>query len=987
MVSEIERLAELASFAVLDTAPEQAFDDLVAAAAEITECPTSYVGLLDADRQWFKASCGLEVSEAPRDQTFCRYVLQAEAALIVPDMREDPRFAMHPAVTGPPGIRFYAGFPLVSSVGAVLGTLCVIDLEAKPLGLSDVQTRLMTVLASQVMTQLELRRSLNQRDSAVRELERAGLRYRSLADAAADVVSQHALDGTTLYVSPSVQSVLGFDPAHEVGARAPDRIHPDDATRMGEALATVAAGLPAAVSVRSLHADGTYRHLEIQLSPIRDAHGTTVEVHSVARDVSERVEVQEQLLLSENRFRLLFDANPIGQVELSADGVIERVNAAFAEVVGVPDPAVLLGRTPEWATAEKDQPAQQQTLRQAASFPGKVLHSERTIRRADGRPIEIAGTLVGVAAENGRAAKLIGSIIDVTERNLAQRRLAELATELAAARDEAVRRNALTETVLDTVGVGIVACDAEGRLTMFNRTTREFHGLPADPEADPLDLADRYALFCEDGTTLLTPEQIPLFRALTEGTVDNVVIVIAPAELPARVVRCDGRAMRDPSGQLLGAVVVMSDITQARVAARTLAEQADFTRALLETAHTAIWSCDQTGRPTSVNATAREVLGWPRLEELLALHDAGQLGTLAEAVHMLRPDGQALAPDERPLRRALSGEDTGEMEVVLATGNRARRVMLLRASPLHDGRGHVSGAVLTGHDVTELRASEARFRAAFHDGPTPVARLDRQGVVQEVNPALSRLLIQSGSTLQGHALTQHVLEDDRRRLRRVLAGPGTGADPVEVRLLRAGGSPVWCELATTVTTDSDGTVFVLAQFLDIAARKSQELALEEAARRDPLTDLGNRGQLHHRIQTLLDAGPHLSAGLLFLDLDGFKTVNDRHGHEAGDAVLVEVAARLLAAVRPDDCVLRLGGDEFVVVCAVSATGPETPLLALAERLEDAIAEPISFRGGVLHVGGSVGAALATAGQTPAQLVEAADRAMYRRKHDRRAAAS
>lgn len=985
MTSETERLAELASFAVLDTPPERAFDDLVSAAADIAGSSTALMSLLDEDRQWFKARHGSDVAETPRAHTFCEHALRADAPVIVPDAQQDARFADNPLVTGPPGIRFYAGFPLRTHSGAVLGTLCVLDYEARPQGLTDVQTRVLTVLASQVMTQLELRRSLAERDAVVLELRQVGARYRSLAEHATDVVSQHAPDGTTLYVSPSVQSVLGYDAAAEVGSAAAGRIHPDDSDHMGEALAAVMSGRPATVSVRSLHADGAYRHLEIRLSPIRDARGSTVEVHSVARDVSERTEVQERLRLSERRFRVLFDANPVGQVEMSPDGTIERVNHAFANLVGAPDPTLLKGHTPEWVTAERDQPAQHQTLRLAAASPGEVLHTERTIHHTDGTAIEIAGTLVGVAGEDGVAAVLIGSVIDVTDRSRAQRRLAELATELAATRDEAVRRNALTDTVLDTVGVGIVACDAGGRLTIFNRATRAFHGMSADPGADPSDWADRYALYSEDGTTVLTREEIPLVRALVDGSVDHAVIVIAPDDLPARVVRCDGRAMHDASGRLLGAVVVMSDITQARSAARRLAEQADFTRALLETAHTAIWSCDLTGRPTSVNATARDMLGWPQLDELVALHDRGQLSSLADAVQLLRPDGAPLTPEERPLWRALSGEDTGEIEVVLASASRARRSLLLRASPLHDGQGQVSGAILTGHDVTALRASEARFRAAFHDGPTPVARLDRQGVALEVNPALRRLLAQPSRALLGHALIDHVAADDRRRLQRVLDGPGTGAEPVEVRLLRAGGKPVWCELATTVSTNGDGAVFVLAQFLDVDARKSQELALEEAALRDPLTDLGNRGQLQQRIQLLLNAGPGVTAGLLFLDLDGFKTVNDRHGHEAGDAVLVEVAARLLAAVRPDDCVLRLGGDEFVVVCSVPTCDSGRPLQTLALRLERAIGEPITFGGETLCVGVSVGTAVGIVGQTPAQLLEAADRAMYRRKYDRRSA--
>jgi len=141
--------------------------------------------------------------------------------------------------------------------------------------------------------------------------------------------------------------------------------------------------------------------------------------------------------------------------------------------------------------------------------------------------------------------------------------------------------------------------------------------------------------------------------------------VIAPQGLPARTVRCEGRALRDPAGQVLGAVVVMSDITQSRAAAHALAEHAEFTRVLLETAHAAIWSFDATGRPTFVNPSAREMLGWPDLESLQQLSDDGQLAQLLTAVQLLSSDGSPMEAAERPLARALAGQHTGEVEVLL----------------------------------------------------------------------------------------------------------------------------------------------------------------------------------------------------------------------------------------------------------------------------------------------------------------------------------
>ncbi len=328
-VPEHVRLSELASYGVVDTAPEAVFDDLVQAAADVAGCPTALVSLLDEDRQWFKARCGLDVGETPRDQAFCEHALRADAPLIVPDATLDPRFATNPLVTGPLGIRFYAGFPLRTRSGAVLGTLCVLGYAPRPEGLTPVQHRLLSVLATQVMTQLDLRRSVAQQAEALDELEIALSSYRALADGASDVVSRHDLRGATLYVSPSVGRVLGYDVDDEVGRSVLGRVHPDDRRAAAVAAAEVLGGATSTAEVRTRHADGSWRHLEIRLSPVRDDTGGIVQIHSAARDVTERHEAQQRLQQSEERYRVLFEANPVGQVELSPDGVVQRVNGAL----------------------------------------------------------------------------------------------------------------------------------------------------------------------------------------------------------------------------------------------------------------------------------------------------------------------------------------------------------------------------------------------------------------------------------------------------------------------------------------------------------------------------------------------------------------------------------------------------------------------------------------------------------------------------------
>src|SRR5262249_11316417 len=124
---EPKRLAALRRYGILDTPPEPAFDDLARLASEICGTPMSLVTLIDADRQWFKARVNIDARETPRDIAFCAYTVMGHELLVVPDAREDRRFADNPFVTGEPGIRFYAGAPLVAPDGSSVGSLCVAD--------------------------------------------------------------------------------------------------------------------------------------------------------------------------------------------------------------------------------------------------------------------------------------------------------------------------------------------------------------------------------------------------------------------------------------------------------------------------------------------------------------------------------------------------------------------------------------------------------------------------------------------------------------------------------------------------------------------------------------------------------------------------------------------------------------------------------------------------------------------------------------------
>jgi diguanylate cyclase (GGDEF)-like protein/PAS domain S-box-containing protein len=279
-----------------------------------------------------------------------------------------------------------------------------------------------------------------------------------------------------------------------------------------------------------------------------------------------------------------------------------------------------------------------------------------------------------------------------------------------------------------------------------------------------------------------------------------------------------------------------------------------------------------------------------------------------------------------------------------------------------------------------LATSEQRFRSIFAGSPLPMALLlGNSGRFSAVNDALCQLVGRTVEQLVGQPGTVLAHPDDAH-----LATPSAlaaaqaedGRQVVQARMLHASGAVIEAVVTLTWMDAADGSRNLLAQMEDVTARRAAEDSLRRQAEEDPLTGLANRAYLNRLLMGHASAGQ--ACAVLFIDLDGFKLINDSCGHEVGDEVLIEVAQRLRSTVRPTDAVARLGGDEFVVLCP--EVGRPLDIRRLAQRISEVLESPILTTTGAVRVTASVGIADGEIPlDDPTELLHRADIAMYRAK--------
>jgi PAS domain S-box-containing protein len=443
--NESERLATFASYQILDTPPEPQFDDLAILAAQICQTPIALVSLVDATRQWFKSKVGVTACETPRDWAFCAHALHEKDMLLVPDALADQRFAKNPLVTSDPYIRFYAGIPLRTKNGHVLGTLCVIDRVSREL--TGEQQLALKVLARQVVAQLELRRHLLEQEHVIR-LQRENIsataaikdkeeRLRLVIEAAPSGMVMIDQQGTIVLVNHLILQQFGYVReellGHPIEWLIPTRFRGQHPAHRAKFFANPSPrGMGQGRELYGLRQDGSEFPIEIGLNPLRTEQGIFVLASIV--DITQRKEAENALKELSLRNALLLSSAGEGIYGLDTQGLTTFVNPAAANMLGY-SPEELIGKpmhpTMHHTKTDGSPYPREECPMYAAIHDGTVHRIENELLwRKDGTSFPVSYTSTPVKNDQDQILGAVVTFNDITQRKQSEQALLEWTTAL-----------------------------------------------------------------------------------------------------------------------------------------------------------------------------------------------------------------------------------------------------------------------------------------------------------------------------------------------------------------------------------------------------------------------------------------------------------------------------------------------------------------------------------------------------------------------------
>jgi len=645
----------------------------------------------------------------------------------------------------------------------------------------------------------------------------------------------------------------------------------------------------------------------------------------------------------------------------SVRGIIEWASPSVTAATGWPMTAVI-GHSPA-QFAHPDEAAGSRELMQ------RLLTGERTQGRcrllcADGTYGWFVISSGPVLARNGTAMggvhgfTSIGALVDAEQTADAERAI------LRASLDSLADPYLVAECVRDDRGTVV-----DFVVTEANPAACAALGLPREAVLGgsllgplPADIAARLAMLCAEVLDTGTAHRLQHFHSRESGRDRWYDLHTSPV------------------GD--GVSVLWRDVTDQHLAATAVQDSEQRYRLLAENASDVVLMVGPDDRIVWVSPSAEDLLGWSPAEL-----------TAQPATELIHADDVATV---------LSTRDAFSDGMLLLAPFRVRRKggepRWLSASirEMRDDDSELIGRVVSLRDVHEetlarqaLEASERMFRAVLTSSSTGMILCDLTGRIQVVNDALCRMLQRDEAWLLGRPTDDLVHPEDRPALVRArhatIAGDGGSSVLEELRLVRADGVIIWARRSSSLIRNAaDEPHRLVVQLEDMTTEHEVREELRAQAFNDRLTGMHNRAWILNALELDLAQAQrsHGVVGVLFIDLDNFKLVNDSLGHAAGDEVLAEIAVRMMGAMRPQDRVGRFGGDEFVVVVPDGHDPAEVE--RVAERIATALGTELTIEGHRIMPTVSIGIALSTPDSTAASLLRDTDSALFRAKRSGRA---
>lgn len=594
--NEAQRLQALHALQVLDSAPEPAFDALVQAASLVCGVPISLVSLVDGHRQWFKASVGLPgVAETPRESAFCAHALHSDGLLEVPDAVADPRFADNPLVLGDPGIRFYAGAPLVLRNGYRVGTLCVIDRE--PRTLTEHQRAVLRQLSVACAEALQASHALKQERAAraqLVEMDRLSLVARHTSNAVIITGSDRLItwvnEGFERLTGYSQLEVVGLSPGKLLQCESTDLL---EIHRLRESLQ---AEQPYRGELLNRTRSGKDIWLDIEIQPLRDSNGALTGFMAIESDITERKATELSLMEERHRLARILSATRAGLWEEDLTLGARRVDDRYAEMLGYGpgERAELQRQSFLQQVHPEDRSLIALALQRHAEGGSDSYEAEFRMRHRAGHWVWVLSR-GGVLARdsNGLPVLYSGIHLDISARKAAEQALQGTAERLRLAAEAA--------------GIGVWEIDIHSGEVHWD--AEMFRAYQAPPELDSAGLQAwwRQCVHPEDA-------------ANARQQLVNAFARVGRYESEFRIVRPDGslrylrnlaRVVAGPDGQPQRMIGITQDVTAQHEAREALYQKNREMQAILENLPCGLSVFDAQQRLVSHNSQYQSLLGFP----------------------------------------------------------------------------------------------------------------------------------------------------------------------------------------------------------------------------------------------------------------------------------------------------------------------------------------------------------------------------------------